>query len=726
MAESVATIGLQQEQYFELLPPKDDKRVGEEVFKLLSEVVKYKQDQGLPEKWSRFYSLDKNRHWKTAPGTAQNVSLVSANLLWAHRQKTLALLTNNNPTFNISRKGSPDVPQEKLDALLKTCENWWIDTEQQFELESSVKNGETFGVTIEKSIFNPDAEFALGEAETEVIDPFYFGVYPTDCLKLQKAEAVFHFRPMSVREAKRRYPDFADKIEPDSEILKKLGDARKEIGRTAEKQAENTTVSGVVKSLVNIFGTAREDAEETLIVECWCKDYSLIQDEQGNDIPKYAGFIRCVTVCSGGQTVLSDRSNPSINPALPPELAIRTYLYDKYPFSLTPSVTDTASIWGQSDFEQLEGLQIEFNKIMSSISTWSKKASRLKIINPQTSGVNNASLTNAPGILNPTNVNHGIQYMQPPPVPSDLLAFKDVFKEIFFLIAGSFELENAQTPGREVIAYRAIGLLIEQVATQQRSKIRNYGKMIRERGRMYVSQVQNWYTEDRWIVYEDNTGQEQGMIINGRELIIPAKISIVSGSTLPRPQVQEREEAILLHKQGVIDNEELLKKLDWPAWRTVLKRMQAGPIGALFDRFSKAGVPPQLLQYLQELSKLDDKEIEGGKIPPFQAILAQLVPSLQQTPIPIGEQLEQAKLQAEIAKIQAETELTRQKARTEEIEQGRKAKGVQFDEEKLKIDRARTVHEIRTGKNTREYEATHGNEQGPYDERGMVSNNADL
>ncbi len=52
-------------------------------------------------------------------------------------------------------------------------------------------------------------------------------------------------------------------------------------------------------------------------------------------------------------------------------------------FSATPSVTDTSSIWGISDYEQLEQLNLEVNKALSQITLIKDKASRLKIINPK-------------------------------------------------------------------------------------------------------------------------------------------------------------------------------------------------------------------------------------------------------------------------------------------------------------------------------------------------------
>jgi hypothetical protein len=513
----------------ELIPQPDDEMVGFRIFQILSQVMQDKSDLGLPARWTRNYELTRNKHWK---GSTKKATLVSANMLYAHRLRTVNLLTDNNPTFNVTQLGNPEETDEEIyDKLLHTAEHWWQEQEQQHVLEKSVTNGETYGCNVEKMIFDVDMD-VFGEVETQIIDPFHFGFYPVKCQDIQKAEAVLHYWPMSVREARRRWPEMAQHIRADEEVLKELGDERRNVqgGRSTQPKGYFSTLAGVVKSMLNIAGEGGAESEETLIVECWVRDCTT--DENGDML--YPGGIRCVQVCSGGKVVLSDRPNPSINPDLPVDQAQYTYLWDHFPFTLTHSVTDNVLPWGLSDFEQLEALQIEVNKSLSQITLWKDKASRLKIINPKDSGVNNSEFSNYPGVLNPANamVAQGIRYMDPPSPPTDLSAFMDIYKDLFFLVAGTFDLDQAQTPGRDVIAYKAIAALIERAHTMLKGKIRNYSKMIRERGRMYLSHAMNWYTDERWISYE-NDGEKARESIQGPELIVPAKLGVVSGSTMP-------------------------------------------------------------------------------------------------------------------------------------------------------------------------------------------------
>lgn len=743
-----------------LIPPEGDPKVGRKVFEILDEILTYKESLGLPEKWNRAYELTKNRHWKK---TTKKASLVTANLCFKHRQRTTNMLTDNNPTFNISKAGMEEGKEEFYDKLLRLSEYWWRDTEQQHILEKSVARCEENGACVEKVVFDPEREYGLGEVTTEIIPLYNVGFYPTtQSDNIQQKEAVLIFRPMSIREAMRRWPDKAKEIKPDQEILAKINDNREEIiAKSKGLKGTFTNYGTTIKKLMNSFGMAQDEGDECMIVECWCKDYTTVTEDVTESVaiegdveagaaaetvetytrPKYKGFIRCVTACNGGELVLSDRDNPSINPNLPEEKAINTYLYDKIPVNHTVSCEDTASDWGISDYEQLEGLMMEVNKTLSQLTLVKDKAARLKLINPRTSGVENSEFTNAPGIIRPNDeqVAAGIRYLEAPPIDANMWKMLDVYMDLFFKVAGDFELEQAHQSGKDVIAYKAIAALLEHASTMLRGKLRNYGKLIRERGRMAISHFQNWYTEDRWFTYDDEDGQEVAEKIRNEQILFPAKLTVVSGSTMPRSQIQEREEAIELARNNMIDQQALLKKLDFPGWKEIVKRMQAGPLGMFIEKLGAIGTPEELMQFMGEIAQMDDKEfekaVEKGEIPSFAAILQAAQSAREGAPPPAdpGAQLAQAELrikemeaQAKAQKMEMETRLTAEKIVSERVKQWQIAFGVQFDQQKLDIMRAEVMKELEQ----QEFEqvrdvvqTAQGLAEGPYAEKGLKSNN---
>lgn len=728
----------------ELLPPRDKpKDVGHKVFWLLGEILNYKESQGLPAKWIKGYDLAKNKHWRTKNSAKP---LVSANMIGTHRSRTVNVLTNNNPIFNVTRFADEQIASDdQITMVLRTAENWWREQEQQSIFEDSVLNGETYGCTIEKVIFNPELEYGLGEVETEVLEPFHFGTFPVRTKDVQKCEAALHFRPMCLREVRRMWPDSADVVKADKEYIAKLQDTRKEMQGGKGKGSEFFgSIAGVIKHFINDAGAGSgEDEEEVLVVECWVKDRSetsettLVLTDDGLPVeeivsqPKYQGYIRRVICCNGGEVVLEDKGNPSINPELPDELAQQTYLYDKFPFSRAPSNKDNICPWGLADFEQLEGLQAEINKSLSQFTLLKDRASRMKIINPKTSGVPNDHFTNAPGILNPTNSmeSQGIRYMAPPEIPADLLEGLRLYKDFFYTVSGSFELENAQTPGRQVVAYKAIAELVEHAKTMEQGKIRNYSRLIRDRGRMYLSHAQNWYTEERFISYEE--GDEKiASSVTGQGLIVPAKLTVVSGSTMPRSDIQKREEALNLFDKGAIDNEALLSALDWDGKKDVLNRMKQGPLGQLAEVMGAMGAPEQFSQFVMDIGQMDpkdvDKLLQSGEMPSLQ----QLLQPEQEQPVDPAAVAETQKIGAEIGKIVAETQLTQEKIRTEQVEQRVRAEGVGLDWENLKLEKFKAMMDAANKKYEKESaadempgKAANKTSQGTYREKGMKSNN---
>jgi hypothetical protein len=680
-----------------LIPTVGNPEVGYKVFHVLDDILKFKNEMGLPAKWQRNYELARNRHWKNRNVKAP---LVTANLLYNHRQRTVNQLTDNSPTFNVKQVGEVEAEKEDVfEMLLHTAEHWWGDTEQQAELERSVLNGETYGCAIEKICFNPELENGIGEVDTVIVDPYHFGWYPVKAMDPQRAEAVLHFYPQSVRTLRREYPDKAQAIKSDDEYLKSLGDERLEMIGTAAKRPSGylSTFAGIVKNLLNLTAEGQGVDAETLVVECWVRDHTQRPDGAGD---LYPGKIRMVKCCSGGSVVLEDRSNPSINPDLEPEQASLTYLYSRFPFVFVHSVTDTSFPWGMSDYEQLEELNVEVNKTLSQLTMIKDRLSRIKLLNPSDSGVSNDELTNKPGILNPTSAmtSQGIRYLDPPQLPPDLPNLLTIYRDLFYAVAGSFELEQAQRDGRDVIAYKAIAALLERAATMLRGKIRNYTRLIRERGRMYLSCAMNWYTEPRWISYEQD-GDELTAAIQGAEMMIPAKLSVVSGSTMPVSKVQEREEALALYDKGAIDSEELLKKIEWRDWKKVTERMRLGTLGVFLQRLGVMGFPPALLQALEEIGAMEERDferaIEAGEIPPLAALLPgpeDIDAAEPEMPPDMAAELDKAA--AEVQKLQAETRLVEEKIVTEKVDQQVKLAGVQFDEDKLKIERARTISDI--------------------------------
>lgn len=223
---------------------------------------------------------------------------------------------------------------------------------------------------------------------------------------------------------------------------------------------------------------------------------------------------------------------------------------------------------------------------------------------------------------------------------------------------------------------------------------------------MYISMVQNFYTEERWITTRDKLGNRTIRPILGRDLIIPANLTVVIGSTMPSSRIQQREEAIELFRLGVIDREDLLEKLDWSSGSEVVRRMQLGPLNMIITRLIEAGASPQLVEYIKTISNISDKEFNNmsktGSIPPVPtgSEAGQLPPSVQMDIMKANAEAQRLladaqRLSSDSERLEAEKALFMEKVLSERVEQQVKLAGIQYDDEFLKIQRAKIVADIK-------------------------------
>jgi hypothetical protein len=491
------------------------------------------------------------------------------------------------------------------------------------------------GCVVEKVTFNPLLNNGIGEVETVSVDPHNFGFWPLNERRSQKWEAALHFYPLPVNQVRRRWPEMAEFVKPDKQWKANLGETRREIfgGSTSSIGSKelgdygvtHAAFTGNIEAVSKVMG----DKDEVLVLEFWVKDFSkkrieispgsIEDDGFGNPViiepvtelvDKYPGNIRCITCCNGGDIVLSDRGNPSINPLLPPEQAQMTYLWSRFPFSLTHSNRDIVSPWGFSSIEQLEAINFEIDKCLSQLNMIKDKAVRSPIINPRNANVPNSAFTNAPAkVINPKDhvVAAAIGHMKPPPHHRDIEQILGIYREIFDKIAGIFDMTDPSiAKGR--MAYKTVATIIESMHTMLRGKIRGYDKMIRERGRMWLSHAQNFYTEDRLFFVERDGGTVESGMMTSRDILFPIHFTVEKGSTMPTSRLEQREEAKELFGAGGIDIRELLIRLDWPNRAEVIRRMEMGQFGVLLDRMQQLGVDDEVMELVNNIAQMDDSE----------------------------------------------------------------------------------------------------------------------
>ena len=359
----------------------------------------------------------------------------------------------------------------------------------------------------------------------------------------------------------------------------------------------------------------------SLVVEVWVRDWStekkpvFEQQEVWNDeiqdfevvdvqtgeeeVEKYPGGIRLITVTNSGQKLLWDTPNPNVNPELDRESAEKTYLYKNFPFEYANSYEDSTSIWGFAAAEQVGPLNLKVDEIISRLVAYCRKALSPILIVPKGLGISEQKLSNQVNLVLPhtPQMADAIRYVQVPPLPSDFIRTLQFLIDFFDRVYQIEDADRGEAP-KGVIAASAIVALQERGAVLIRHKIRAVDSIVRFRGRCAISFFQNFGTEEEVFEVQDKPVKLLGIDLAGRRF----EFVVESGSTVARTSLQTAEDAKALFQMGAIDQQALLETLNFPDWKDIVERMAEGRLEEAMQILIQAGLPEdQAVMLLQAL-----------------------------------------------------------------------------------------------------------------------------
>jgi hypothetical protein len=272
-----------------------------------------------------------------------------------------------------------------------------------------------------------------------------------------------------------------------------------------------------------------------------------------NQRPFYPDGIRKVVFCNNGDLVLDDGNNPNINwalidarkemllsdgipepminpetgePLVDPETgqaitqqrpvseveAIqiaentlnKTWLWGRFPFSVVGSQKDTTQWWAFSIIEQLEELQGKAESLLTKYFAYYDRVMFPILILPDGCGVDKSEVTNAPGLILQPTLSHAphVRYVLPPNPPSGLLELLEFVLFQMDVVSQTPEVTEGRRP-KGISAASAIIALQDKAATLFQPQIVSVDEIIRNRGRMHNSFVQNFGTKEKPIKVDE-------------------------------------------------------------------------------------------------------------------------------------------------------------------------------------------------------------------------------
>ena len=648
-------------------PPEGHASVGPWVNNQIARMLSYRKKLGIDDLLTHNHELYRGKFFQLKTKYPQ----VPVNLIWKTINTLKGNLTDNKPRATIQgRNGSSDLAGNAWQAAY---DEWWDLTSQQRILQESVGLSELYGFQVEKMIFNPDLDGGLGEIETVLCDSFGILLWPGCVFDIQKSPMIAHLEAMEIGEIYRRWPDAKGKVKSDPNLSLTLGESRKPVRGNRMRPAIRPVGSGqqypgTFKPIEpdDAWDFGEQDIPKALVIELWVKDYTmeyvnpltgkatrkrpkeedlLYPEIQAQPVPdpmtgqpmigldgqpmtiqvpvvkkaepvyqsKYPGFIRCIHVTNSGKLVLDDLPNPSINPDLPREMTCQSHLWDKFPFNRRLSYSDGLSEYGLCIIEQIEPLVLEISKKVTKIAAHLDVACLPPLILPRGCGIDRRQINNLPDRIweATAGVSASIRFLQLPTLPQDYGLYIQLLIRLVDMVTGLTDVSEGRKPGG-ITANSAIRSLQEKAQVVFREKIRNVEVSEVEKGRMFISLAQNWYTRERKLKYFGEQG-EQEIEFQGVAEQFQGEFAfkVETGSTLPTDRWAMQQLYMQLAQSKFIDLPALLEMLNIPKRDEIVQRMMQGPMRQQLMKLQRTQLfDPKLLQAITSILALPQKDFE--------------------------------------------------------------------------------------------------------------------
>ncbi len=584
-------------------PTPEEKKVIKLVEKLFEKAKKHRAQYD--QKWLDYYHMFRGKQWKEQRPSYRHSEVI--NLIFRTLQSLIPIQVDSRPRFEFLPQDPSDYELSLI--LNDVAEADWTKNNWSEQLLEVIYDANFYGTGMSRVVAKPVMNIL--RVVYESADPFYCFPDP-DARDTNKDCAYFVYaEPMDVRKIKKRYPEVKDYIKPDIQDLLKGSKTDFQPMKFRSPIDNKVTLEG--SSTMDLV-----DKDKALLITLWlspeyCEDdfeeteEKTIDPETKEEKVEYTQKSkypngRKIVVCNG--VLCEDEPNGYDDSEVP---------YERYPNYILPR-----EFWGMSEVEQLEGPQKTFNKLVSfALDVLTLMGNPIWVV-PTASGVDAENITNRPGlVLEPdgTRENHpyrveGVQ-LQP-----YVLQMIEKMGEWFDTVGGSQDVTRGVQP-TGVTAASAISTLQEAAQTRVRQKSRNLDGYLQHVGQHWVSRTFQFRTapeiyrltnmegaskyfrmhveqfdelhpaghplqgqptgETKYRVNYQPVG-ETGQIDPTQAQVYETRgkfdVKVATGSALPFAKDELENKLLAYFDRGIIDQEEVLKRSDYPNYQAVIARIQ--------------------------------------------------------------------------------------------------------------------------------------------------------
>lgn len=538
------------------------------------------------EQWSDDYNMFRGRQWKEQRPSYRHAEVI--NLIFREIQSAVPIQLDSRPKFDFLPMEPGDI--ELASIMNQVCEADWARYNWLAQITECVYDAHILGTGIAGVTYDPKREQGQGALCLESEDPFFHFPDPSarDFNKRMKTHVIAE--PMTLDEIKARWPN-GKHVKSDVINL-----ARMDVG-----DKDKVRVRTPVEASVIADGTQQYDGEtapEAVVLTCYLDGAFEIDEEKieetADDGTLNTKFVQKKKYPLGRKIVVANKVLLESGPCECEDA--------KIPYARVQNYVNQRQFWGISDVEQLRSPQKVFNKLVSfSLDVLTLMGNPVWLVGTA-SGVDTENLFNQPGLIIETDDINQVKRQEGVQLQPYVLQLIDRMKLWFDDVSGSEDVSRGAKPDG-VTAASAIQSLQEAAQTRIRQKSRNLDAFLQDLGQLYQARVFQYYTAPKVFRLTNKDGAmqffkfhieqspdgkkiaryrpfnqgEDGGLYEGEEKTVAVSglldVKVNTGSSLPFAKAGEENKAFQLFDRGIIDEEEVLKRLDYPNWEAVLQRV---------------------------------------------------------------------------------------------------------------------------------------------------------
>jgi hypothetical protein len=533
------------------------------------EIKSFRSANRLDQRWDTWRRFREGDAWQqpTEP-------IFMANLVGNFIERKIASLTQAQPDIRVSSRNP--LYQTSAEVITKTAQA--ILAEQSFDarVESAADFAATYGFVGFHTAWDAGADFGDGNIILETLDPRRFAVdhRVKDVTDMSKAQYIRIDTAMPLSHVRAMWPGRGAEVKADPTITNM---------NVPGRQAGTSWWGSPTKRPIWQAGTVEGPYEWATISEYWLASEQL--DETGN--PAFPTRRRIVR--GGPMVILEDGPNP--------------YWDGQAPIDIWDWRVNHDSFMGRSDVHEVAKLQETINRIGNAITENIILSAAITVIADYNAlkPEDWKKLDNRAARILKKFPGREVTFVPPPPIPSQYLHFTQILTGLMETLLGvPPSMQGRRQEG--VVSSSAVEGLMTAAETLIRATARRLEYVIERIGMKLISRIIQFYTSDRILLIQGPSQSYQEYTFRRAEMLKPLTMGIDPAtqepldenaqdeklrqfftnfrfkvtplSSMPQNRIQRGLMALQLFQAGLVDQEEVLKFVEWPDWENVMKRVQ--------------------------------------------------------------------------------------------------------------------------------------------------------